>query len=112
MTQERRHPDRVRAMTLNLFALHADWPGRRAAMRRGLLALEPDVLALQEAMVDDAYDQALDLLGEDYFVAHQTVGRVGDGRHHGASVASRWPIVSVHEVDLHVSPRTRDYSCG
>jgi hypothetical protein len=40
------------------------------------------------------------------------IGLVGDGRHHGASVASRWPIGQVHEVDLHLNPRTGDYSCG
>jgi endonuclease/exonuclease/phosphatase family metal-dependent hydrolase len=27
-------------------------------------------------------------------------------------VASRWPIRAVHEVDLHLTDRTRDYSCG
>jgi endonuclease/exonuclease/phosphatase family metal-dependent hydrolase len=102
----------MRAMTLNLWARHGDWPARRGALRDGLRRLRPDVLALQEAIVDDAYDQAVDLLGADYHVAHQTVGLVGDGRHHGASVASRWPIRQVHEVDLHLTPRTGDYSCG
>ena len=50
--------------------------------------------------------------GGGYHLAHQTLGLVGDGRHHGASVASRWPILAVHEVDLHLTPRTGDYSCG
>jgi DNA-binding CsgD family transcriptional regulator len=40
------------------------------------------------------------------------MGLLGDGRHHGASVASRWPILAVHEVDLHLTPRTGNYSCG
>ena len=110
MTEGR--PASVRAMTLNLFAHHGDWPARREALRTGLRALRPDVLALQEALVDDGYDQALDVLGPDWFVAHQTVGLIGDGTHHGASVASRWPIRAVHEVDLHLTPRTGDYSCG
>jgi hypothetical protein len=39
------------------------------------------------------------------------MGLLGDGRHHGASVASRWPILAVHEVDLHLTPRTGNYSC-
>jgi hypothetical protein len=64
------------------------------------------------AVVDEAYDQAADLLGDGYHIVHQTVGLVGDGRHHGASVASRWPIRRVYEVDLHLTPRTGDYSCG
>jgi endonuclease/exonuclease/phosphatase family metal-dependent hydrolase len=66
----------LRAMTLNLWAQHGDWPARRGALREGLRRLRPDVLALQEAVVDDAYDQAIDLLGEGYQVAHQRVGRL------------------------------------
>jgi endonuclease/exonuclease/phosphatase family metal-dependent hydrolase len=102
----------MRAMTMNLFARHGDWSARRGALREGLRALRPDVLALQEAIVDGTYDQVVDLLGPEYEVAHQRAGLVGDGTHHGASVASRWPIRAVHEVDLHLTPRTWDYSCG
>jgi endonuclease/exonuclease/phosphatase family metal-dependent hydrolase len=107
-----RVPGTIRVATVNLFAHHGDWDRRRAALRAGLRALDADVLALQEAIVDDGYDMARELLGEEYSVAHQTTGLVGDGSHHGASVASRWPIRAVHEVDLHLTPRTWDYSCG
>src|SRR4051794_11583594 len=55
---------------------------------------------------------AAELVGEGYHLAHQTIGLVGDGRHRGSSVASRWPIRAVHEVDLHLTPRTGDYSAG
>jgi endonuclease/exonuclease/phosphatase family metal-dependent hydrolase len=81
----------MRALSLNLYAQHGDWPARRQALRQGLARLRPDLLALQEAVVDDAYDQVADLLGDGWHVAHQRQGLVGDGRHHGASVASRWP---------------------
>ena len=102
----------LRAMSLNLFAHNADWPARRKVLQAELAQLRPDVLALQEAITDDTYDQAAELLGEDYHVVHQTMGLLGDGRHHGASVASRWPILTVHEVDLHLTARTDNYSCG
>jgi endonuclease/exonuclease/phosphatase family metal-dependent hydrolase len=102
----------LRAMSLNLFGDNADWPARREVLAAGLRRLRPDVLALQEAVVDDDNDQAAELLGPGYQLAHQTRGLVGDGRHRGASVASRWPILEVHEVDLHLTPRTGDYSCG
>jgi endonuclease/exonuclease/phosphatase family metal-dependent hydrolase len=102
----------VRALTINLFAHHGDWPTRREVLRAGLRELRPDVVTLQEAIVDGQYDQVVELLGPDYSVAHQQVGLVGDDRHHGASVASRWPITAVHEVDQHLTPRTGDYSCG
>ena len=62
--------------TVNLFAHHGDWERRRPALRASLRALDADVLTLQEVIV-------------------------GDGTHHGASVASRWPIRTVHEVELH-----------
>jgi endonuclease/exonuclease/phosphatase family metal-dependent hydrolase len=99
-------------MTMNLWARHGNWPVRRGALQAGLRQLRPDVLMLQEAVVDDTYDQANDLLGDGYQIVHQRVGLVGDGRHRGASVASRWPIGRVHEVDLHLTSRTGDYSCG
>ncbi len=102
----------MRALTLNLWAEHGDWPARRDVLRTGLRALDADVLMVQEAIVDDGHDQLADLLGPGFAVVHQTVGLVGDGRHHGASVATRWPVRSVHEVDLHLTPRTGDYSCG
>jgi hypothetical protein len=35
-----------------------------------------------------------------------------DGSHRGASVAGRWPVRAVHEVDLHLTDRTHDHSCG
>lgn len=76
------------AMTLNLWAQHGDWPTRRGALREGLQQLRPDVLMLQEAVVDDTYDQAVDLLGEGYDVVHQRFGLVGDGR----PMARRWPV--------------------
>lgn len=112
VTEADRVPASLRAMTLNLFAHHADWPARRRALRRGLRQLQPDVVALQEAVVQDGYDQALDVLGDDYDVVHQSRGLIPPGHHHGASVASRWPIRAVHEVDLHLTTRTGDYSCG
>jgi endonuclease/exonuclease/phosphatase family metal-dependent hydrolase len=107
-----RAPGTIRAATVNLFARHGDWERRRTALRESLRALDADVLALQEAIVDDGYDTARELLGEEYQLAHQTSGLVGDGTHHGASVASRWPIRAVTEVDLHLTPRTGDYSAG
>jgi endonuclease/exonuclease/phosphatase family metal-dependent hydrolase len=107
-----RPPGVLRVVTLNLFAHHGDWPARRDALRSGLQALDADLLALQEVVVGDGYDQAAELLGSGYTVVHQTVGLIGDGTHHGACVASRLPVRAVHEVDLHLTPRTGGYSCG
>ena len=53
-------------------------------------------------------NQVVDLLGTDYHVAHQAA-RKPDGQ--GAPIASRRPITAVHEVDLHVTPRTAEFAC-
>jgi endonuclease/exonuclease/phosphatase family metal-dependent hydrolase len=107
-----RVPGTIRVATVNLFAHHGDWELRRPALRESLQALDADVLALQETIVDRGYDMARDLLGDEYEFIHQRQGLVGDGTHHGASIATRWPARAVHEVDLHLTPRTWDYSCG
>ena len=57
----------------------------------------------------DEYDQARDLLGAEFHVVHQQA-REPDGQ--GISIASRWPISSVREIDLQVTPRTRDFACA
>jgi endonuclease/exonuclease/phosphatase family metal-dependent hydrolase len=101
----------VRVVTLNLWGRHGDWERRRAVLRDGLRGLRPDLVAFQEAIVDDGYDQATDLLGDEFVVAHQTVGLLGDGNH-AVSVASRWPLEEVFEVRLPVTDRTRDYPCA
>jgi endonuclease/exonuclease/phosphatase family metal-dependent hydrolase len=98
----------VRVATLNLWGRGGSWDRRRPVLIDGLLELRPDVVAFQEAIVGDGYDQVVDLLGPDFHVVHQTVGLLGDGNH-AASIASRWPL---GEVDLHVTPRTEDYPCA
>lgn len=89
-------------MTLNVWARHGDWVARRAVLREGMRALNPDLLCLQETVVTDDYDQVLDLLGDDYQRWHQK-GREANGT--GLSIASRWPVAARWERDLLVTPR-------
>jgi len=98
----------ARVVTLNLWGIRGEWPARRRVLADGLRELQPDLVAFVEAIETDDYDQVVDLLGPDYHVAHQTA-REPDGQ--GASIATRWPISAVHEVDLHVTPRTADFAC-
>jgi endonuclease/exonuclease/phosphatase family metal-dependent hydrolase len=51
-------------------------------------------------------DQLPELLGPGYHLAHQT-HREADGS--GVSLASRWPLGEVHEVDLQLTPRTNSF---
>ncbi len=77
----------------------------------GLRELRPDLVAFQEPIKTDDYDQVLDLLGSGFHVVHHNAGLVGDGDHNGASIASRWPLGEVREVDLNVTLRTADFPC-
>jgi hypothetical protein len=80
----------LRILQLNVFARHGEWECRRDVLQAGLKTLQPDLLTLQEVVTEEDYDQALDLLRPTYHVVHQSVGLIGDGHHHGASLASRW----------------------
>ncbi|MEJ3742326.1 endonuclease/exonuclease/phosphatase family protein [Actinomycetes bacterium KLBMP 9797] len=92
----------MRLVTLNVWNRDGDWPARAAVLADGLRQLRPDLVTLQESVVLDGYDQVAELLDPGYTIFHQ-VGRTPDGV--GASIASRWPIVRVHERALHVTPR-------
>jgi endonuclease/exonuclease/phosphatase family metal-dependent hydrolase len=100
---------RVRVVTQNLWARFGVWHERRAVLVEGLRELRPDIVAFQEAIKTEGYDQVVDLLGSDYHVAHHS-NREADGS--GSSIASRWPLAAVHELDLRLTPRTAGFPCG
>jgi endonuclease/exonuclease/phosphatase family metal-dependent hydrolase len=106
----------VRVLTQNLFGRRGDWPARRRVLAAGLRALSPDLMAFQESVVTGDYDQVADLLGGGYHCYHQQAREAGsaDGdveAGQGISIASRWPLRTVDELDLHVTPRTAGFAC-
>lgn len=98
----------VRVVTMNLWGQRGAWAERRAVISDGLRALHPDLVAFQEVIKNDEYDQMRDLLGSEFYLAHQR-DREADGQ--GISIASRWPLGEVREIDLNVTPRTADFAC-
>src|SRR5215212_10942813 len=93
----------LRVATLNLLSPdHADWDRRREILRSGLQDMRPDVIALQETVWVSGYDQAADLLGDDYRTVRHSA-RSADGV--GAALASRWSFGAVGEIDLHLNDR-------
>ncbi len=104
----------VRVATLNLWGRRGPWAERRSILVDGFRQLRPDLVAFQEAIKNDGYDHAIDLLGPGFHVAHQREREADrqdgteDGQ--GVSIASRWPLGSVREVDLDVTPRTGDFA--
>ena len=63
----------VRVATLNLWGRHGAWDERRLVLVDGLRELRPDVIAFQEAVVIDEYDQVADVLGSGYYVPITTL---------------------------------------
>jgi endonuclease/exonuclease/phosphatase family protein len=98
---------RLRVATLNLQGQDGAWSDRRSVLIDGLRELRTDVVAFQDAIRTDDYDQAADLLGPGYHIAHQTTGREANGS--GVEIASRWPVGDVQEVGRQVTPRTVDF---
>lgn len=92
----------IRVSTLNLWGRRGDWPRRHDVLARGFRTLAADLVALQETIVTDGYDQVADIFGADYHVVHH--GRRGpDGV--GCSILSRWKPSDVREIDLCVTAR-------
>ena len=98
----------MRVVTLNLWGMRGDWATRRELIVAGLRELRPDLVAFQETITTDEYDQAADLLGGGFHLAHSRE-READGQ--GITIASRWPIDGVRELDLNATPRTTDFAC-
>jgi endonuclease/exonuclease/phosphatase family metal-dependent hydrolase len=101
----------VRIATLNLWGRSGAWAERRSVLIDGFRELRPDLVAFQEPIKTDAYDQVTDLLDQEFRIVHHDADLVDDEDHHGASIASRWPLGEVREVDLNVTPRTADFPC-
>ena len=95
----------MRVLTLNVWGRNGPWEKRRAALREGFRALAPDLVALQELIAADGYDEAADLLGADFHVAHAKRRENGSG----ITLASRFPIRATHELDLGVTPRVGSF---
>src|SRR5215218_9252697 len=114
--EERAGTGALRVATLNLWGRRGAWDERRRVLAEGFRALASDLVAFQEAVVGNGYDQVFDVLGPGYHLAHQTdreVGRGGDIEDgQGISIASCWPLREVWEPDLNVTPRTEDFACG
>jgi exonuclease III len=92
----------VRVATVNLWGRHGAWDNRRSVLVDGLRELQPDIIAFQEAVVTDGYDQVADILGASYHIAHQA-GREAEGT--GLSIASHWQVGKVWEKTLRVTSR-------
>ena len=106
-----RQPGQLRVLTYNILNRSDGWEDRRPLLVRAIKNLDADLLALQETAVADGYDQVVDLLGPDsgYHVIHHSAR---DATGMGISLASRWPLVAVRELDLGLTPKAQGYPIG
>ena len=75
----------VRVAAPNLWGRHGAWDERRSVLVDGPRELQPDIIAFQEAVVTEGYDQVADLLGAGYQVVRHA-GRDAGGTGHAWSV--------------------------
>lgn len=106
--ESKKSPSLIRVLTLNLWQRYGAWADRRSMLIDGIRALQPDLVAFAESIKTDEYDQVTDLLGQGFNVAHS---QTRDPNGMGISIASRWPLGEVQEVDLNVTPRTAGFPC-
>ena len=59
----------MRVATFNLWGRRGAWDERRRVLINGFRRLQPDLVAFQEAVVRDSYDQVTDILGTGHHVA-------------------------------------------
>jgi endonuclease/exonuclease/phosphatase family metal-dependent hydrolase len=90
----------MRVATVNVWNTGEDWARRRAVLAAGFATMAPDLVTLQETIVTDGYDQAREIVGAGYELVHQKA-REPDGQ--GVSIASRWPVGEVIELDQRTS---------
>lgn len=96
----------LRILTLNLWAQHGPWLARAAAIRAGLVAELPDVVALQEVLgFADGLTQLDELCGELPIglypdSAYAPACQLGEGRTFGNGLLSRHPILEYKTITL------------
>jgi endonuclease/exonuclease/phosphatase family metal-dependent hydrolase len=95
----------VRVVTQNVWGKRGAWELRKAVLKAGLERLGADIVSFQEVIKTAGEDTAAELLEPGFEIAHQEV-REPDGQ--GLAIASRWPVVAVHEISQRVTARVTD----
>lgn len=86
--------DRFRVATLNIWSRFGPWEERLPALRRALGRERPHVLAMQEVLCADGFDQGALVVAE---LGYELVwGKAADnhGFPMGNAIASPWPVVA------------------
>ena len=98
----------LRVLTLNLWQRYGQWAARRKVLMDGLRKMKPDILGFAESIKTADYDQVADLLGPEFNLFHS---KSRDPNGMGISIASRWGLRNVEELDLNLTLRTAGFPC-
>ncbi len=90
--------DRIRILTLNIYARRDGWTARRRVLQAGMAALSPDIVLFQEEVYAPPDDQAVEVLGAGWHIVHSAAR--SDAEASGVCVASRWPLHLLAKLDL------------
>jgi len=100
----------LQVFTMNIWNFSEPYEQRQQLLRAGIRALDPDLLAFQEAGFDGRRDQVRDLLRDmGYHVVHQFDGLASLPANNGCCVAGRWPVDLVEVLSLQVTPECSRY---
>jgi endonuclease/exonuclease/phosphatase family metal-dependent hydrolase len=93
--------NRVSVLTLNIWNRQGPWDQRLELIRRGVRALNPDLIGLQEVIHYNDRSQADDIgEGLPYRAAFGVAHEIGGGASFGNAVLSRWPIAATRVFKL------------
>ncbi|HJW70416.1 MAG TPA: endonuclease/exonuclease/phosphatase family protein [Candidatus Binatia bacterium] len=97
---------RLRVITWNLWGRGGPWRERLAGITSTLVAVQPDVVALQEVWAEESGRNQADVLATALGFEHVWASRYAiDGVAVGNAVLSRWPIEKSEVRSLPAPPR-------
>ena len=100
----------IRVATVNLLNDPSRWPRRRILLARGLAALDPDLIALQEVTDPLGLSTAHWLAGELGGYSAHVCPKGGWGRtREGVAILSRLPVQHHETIDLRSQQRTAQF---
>jgi endonuclease/exonuclease/phosphatase family metal-dependent hydrolase len=92
---------RITVLTINIWNRSGPWEERRAMLRAGIEALNPDVIGMQEVMSDGTHTLAHEATeGLGYGITYGEAKPLGGGISFGNAVLSRWPVALRELVPL------------
>lgn len=100
----------LRVLTMNIWNFAEPYARRQKLLQSGLKAIDPDLMAFQEAGHDGTRHQVAEFLaGRGYHILHQFEVKPYPGMNNACCVASRWPLELAELCPLELTTHSRGY---